>query len=535
MTNLNSELTPSQKSKRQRLRDDFEYWAAACYTIIDKDGEFTTLKLNAAQRHVYKEMKRMEAAGLPIRIIILKGRQQGISTLIEAWQLWRTSQNAAKRAYVLAHVALSTNALFEQTRRGYDNLPDIMKPKKRRSNTRELVFGELDSSLNMATAGGSSIGRGSTFQYVHASEVGFWESGTAETNWNGLYATVPNSPDSLIAVESTANGIGGLFHRLWTDAERGQSEFTAIFIPWFWSPEYRMPASEDFQPTPMEADLIREFSLDPEQLTWRRGKVRTVGLDLFNQEYPNTPKDAFLTSGRPVFEPILIHRALDAAPEPIMRMALEVNSDDEEVFVEHSRGELSIYESPDPGGAYYIGADVAEGVRDGDWSVAQVLNGKREQVAVWRGLIYPDAFANVLAALGDLYNDALVAVELNNHGILTANVLAKDLAYPNVFTDITVDKITDEETVRLGFTQNPKTRPMIINKLRAEVRDGTILIRDRMTMKEMLSFAVTSGGRMEAEASAHDDHVMSLAICNHVNEGEWKPIINKSDWYKEAY
>ncbi len=515
---------------RKRLRDEFEFWARKCYRIIDKNGNHVPLILNRAQRRVMDAVYRQMAAGLPIRIIILKGRQQGMSTMVEAWQLWRTSQNKARRAFVLAHVAESSSALFEQAKRGYDNLPEIVKPEKKRSNKKELIFGALDSSLTVATAGGKGIGRGSTFQYVHASEVGLWEAGSAEANMNGLLQCVPNVPDSAVFIESTAEGIGNLYHRMWTDAERGASPFDAVFTPWFWQDEYRTDPQPKFKRTPEENDLVRQHSLDDLQLQWRRDKIAISGLDLFNQEYPCTPEDAFLTSGRPVFEPQMIHRMIQEAPPPVKRMGM-VDGE----FQDDPRGELFLWiPKVDPRGTYYIGADVAEGLKNGDYSVAQVLNGAGEQVAVWRGHVIADEFAVILSEIGMMFNTAEICVELNNHGLLTASNLAKVLHYPSVWTEHTYDRIDHEETVRLGFTQNPKTRTMILNKLRAQVRDLTLTIRDEVTLREMLNFVISESGKMEAQPGAHDDHVMSLALANHINEGNWTPIHNAPDSYIEA-
>ena len=524
------EIERKRLETRKRLRDDFEYWCRTCYRIIDKNGSHVPLILNRAQRLVMKSVYQQMAAGKPIRIIILKGRQQGMSTMVEAWQLWRTSQNKARRAFVLAHVAESSSSLFEQARRGYEALPEIVKPEKKRSNKKELIFGALDSSLTVATAGGKGIGRGSTFQYVHASEVGLWEDGSAEANMNGLLQCVPNVPDSAVFIESTAEGIGNLYHRMWTDAERGANPFDAVFTPWFWQDEYRTDPQPKFKKTPEEIDLVRKYELDDRQLQWRRDKIAISGLDLFNQEYPNTPQDAFLTSGRPVFEPQMIHRMIQEAPLPVKRMGMV-----EGTFQDDPWGELSLWiPKVDPAGTYYIGADVAEGLKHGDYSVAQVINGSGEQVAVWRGHVIADEFAVILAEIGEMFNTATICVELNNHGLLTASNLAKILNYPSVWTEQTYDRIDQEETVRLGFTQNPKTRTMVLNKLRAHVRDSTLIIKDEVTLREMLNFVISESGKMEAQTGAHDDHVMSLALANHINEGNWTPIHNAPDSYIEA-
>jgi hypothetical protein len=157
---------------------------------------------------------------------------------------------------------------------------------------------------------------------------------------------------------------------------------------------------------------------------WRRRKIANRGRDLFKQEYPATPDEAFLASGRPVFEPQLIAPLLENAPTPLKRMTVEQTHDAKlkklvDKVVEHSVGELHVYKEHDPAQVYTIGADVAMGVRGGDYSCAQILDGDKEQVATWHGHIHPDEFARVLAALGTYYNLALVAPERNNHGLLT--------------------------------------------------------------------------------------------------------------------
>ena len=133
-----------------------------------------------------------------------------------------------------------------------------------------------------------------------------------------------------------------------------------------------------------------------------------------------------------------------------------------------------------------MGADVAMGVRNGDWSVAQVLDSKNRQVATWRGQVHPDYFAEVLKALGEFYNEAFIVVENNSHGILTCTRLGKDFAYPNFYTEVQVDKITDRETVKLGFTTTSKTKPLIIDQLRASLREGELELNDKTTIRELM-------------------------------------------------
>ena len=273
---------------------------------------------------------------------------------------------------------------------------------------------------------------------------------------------------------------------------------------------------------------MKKYKLDDEQLMFRRRKIAQNGLDLFKQEYPAEAEEAFLTTGRPVFNPEQLQELLKNTRDPEERMALEADE-----WVNNRRGELTTYRKHDEGERYVIGADVAMGVRDGDYSVAQVLDSKKRQVATWRGHVHPDFFSEILYALGEYYNEALIIVENNSHGILTCTRLGKDMAYPNFYTEIQVDKITDRETVKLGFTTTAKTKPLIIDQLRASMREDELELNDKTTIREMLTYIVTESGAMEAEASCFDDCVMSLALANHIHEGAWEPIEPMDELYLE--
>ena len=252
------------------------------------------------------------------------------------------------------------------------------------------------------------------------------------------------------------------------------------------------------------------------------------GLELTQQEYPAEPSEAFLNTGRPVFNPEQLTDMLDEAKDPIERLALEGDE-----WLNNRRGELTTYLNHDPGGQYVVGADPAMGIKSGDYSVAQVLDAKKRQVAVWRGHCHPDHFATVLYHLGHFYNEAYVIVENNSHGILTCTRLIKDMAYSNAYLETQVDRLTERETIKLGFTTTAKTKPLIIDQLRASMREGELELNDKTTIREMLTYIVTESGAMEAEAGCHDDTVMALALVNHIHEGAWEPVETPDELYIE--
>lgn len=521
------------KQLRRRFYDDFVFFAKHAVKIRTKEGQIVPLVLNRVQRRFVKSVIAQMTETGRVRVVVLKARQQGLSTVISAFIYWWTSQRKAQKAVVVTHKADSTRALFDMYKRVHQHVPESIGPYRLRPETvyssrKELSFGAIDTSLMVATAGGDGIARGETILQAHLSELAFWPKATAAENFNGIMQSIPNSDGTAVFVESTANGFND-FNTMWTEAVAGQNGFIPFFAAWFETPEYREEVPEGFERTLDEQDLAETFGLDDGQLVWRRRKIAQTSRELFMQEYPATPEEAFIASGRPVFDPEIIIPLIQAAPAPLRRMAVEAGR-----VVEHSAGELYVYKERDDTQVYTIGADVAMGVRNGDYSVAQVLDGDKNQVAVWHGHIHPDAFADVLAALGHYYNTALIAPERNQHGLLTCVRLWKDLRYPNVFMDVSEGQIADKESINIGFLTNVRTKPLIIDRLRATVREKSITLNDKHSLTEMRSFIVTESGSMEAEEGKHDDRVMALAIANHVHQRKWTPIVVTDEYYVSA-
>jgi len=294
-----------------------------------------------------------------------------------------------------------------------------------------------------------------------------------------------------------------------------------------------LPVPQNFELTPDEVELQQKFDLTLGQLAWRRREIGESGLDLFKQEYPSVPEEAFLTTGRPVFNPEIIFNRLQEVGAPIEKLAMQAKGENEYEWEPHQVGELWTYKPFDPLETYYIGADVALGIKGGDYSVAQVLDSNRRQVATYKKWVDPAFFATVLFNMATYYNNATLIVENNNHGILTCARLGTDFDYPNLYLTTEVDKLTNRESTRVGFSTNVKTKPLIIDQLRACIREGTIEINDGGTLKEMLTYVVSETGALEAEVGCHDDCVMALAMVNHIHEGKFTAIETTDEWYIE--
>jgi len=291
----------SELDKRQRLKDDFPFYARNCLTIRSKDAKQIKLNLNRAQLYIHDKIQAQLVETGKVRAIILKGRQQGASTYIQGRFTWRTTHKKGVSAFILTHEDDATRNLFSMGKRYYENLPAFVKPSISASNAKELVFDKLDSCYKVGTAGNKSVGRSQTNQFFHGSEVGFWPN--AAEHAKGILQTIPDMPETEIVYESTANGLGNFFHQQWKLAESGESEFIAIFVPWFWQDEYRKALPEGFHKTDKEIVLAGQYELDDQQIYFMRQKIVELSADgingdkAFKQEYPMNASEAFQVSG----------------------------------------------------------------------------------------------------------------------------------------------------------------------------------------------------------------------------------------------
>ena len=267
----------SELVKRQRLKDDFDFYARNCLTIRAKSAEKIKFKLNKAQLHIHKLIQAQLKETGKVRAVVLKGRQQGASTYIQGRFTWKTTHKKGVRAFILTHEDDATQNLFSMGKRYYENLPLFVKPSSSHANAKELIFDKLDSGYKVGTAGNKSVGRSQTNQFFHGSEVAFWPN--AAEHAKGILQTIPDMPGTEIIYESTANGLGNFFHQQWKLAESGQSEFIAIFVPWFWQEEYKKDLPKDFSKTDLEFDLAEQYELSNEQVYFMRQKIVELSAD----------------------------------------------------------------------------------------------------------------------------------------------------------------------------------------------------------------------------------------------------------------
>jgi hypothetical protein len=280
---------------------DFELFAPEFFKIIPKQGGAPTpFHLNSAQRFVHRRLEDQKKETGKVRAIGLKGRQQGFSTLIQGRYFYIVITSRGVKAYILTHEADATSNLFDMTKRYYELLPPGLCYEAEKSNAKKLHFAELGSGYAIGTAGNKGTGRSQTIQLFHGSEVAYWPN--AEEHAAGVLEAVGNAKGTEIILESTANGIGNYFHQMWMSACSGESEYQAIFVPWFWQDEYRMPLLKGWRPNDDESELLEIYAKDGmtlEHLAWRRQKLSNKISDIeealskFKQEYPCSPDEAF--------------------------------------------------------------------------------------------------------------------------------------------------------------------------------------------------------------------------------------------------
>jgi hypothetical protein len=492
--------------------------------IRNKKGEIISLTLNNPQQRLYDIIKEQKQAKKPVRVIILKARQMGFSTLTESILFKDTVTKFNRRTGIITHLASATNNLFSMSKLMLDNLPEDMKPSIKNSNAQELIFDNdegtgLKSKIKCMTAGTSGVGRSDTFDNLHLSELAFWEGDVTGT-LTGLFQAVPNLPDTMIIIESTANGFEK-FHELWEQAVNGENDFVPLFVAWYELPEYAMPYS-GFTLTKEEEELKEAYNLTNDQLEWRRWCIRNNcqnDIEQFKQEYPSCPEEAFISTGQCIFDKDEIIKRLRFIPKPIKQGYFVYNEEkamqnimSDIKWVNDKKGCIKIYQLPNMPQftKYVIGGDTA-GDTKGDEFSSDVIDAKTlEQVATLTMQTDEDLYAKQMYCLGMYYKWALMAIE-TNYSTYPQKKL-EELGYPNFYIREVVDRYDKSVTKQFGFNTNKKTKPVILANLVSLVREDVGIFNDEKTLKQMLTMVRKENGKQEAEEGYHDDKVMSLAI-----------------------
>lgn len=489
------------------------------FRIVDKDGNDLDFKLNSAQAKV--------DSSLTGRDIIPKARQEGVSSYFLARATARCLSTRNTRAVVISHETEATQRMLAKV---HYFLEHIRGPRAviKNFSKNEVSFPKTNSVIYIGTAGSRQFGRGDTITNLHCSEVAFWPD--PKKLLTGLFQAVPASGE--ISLESTGNGVGNYFHRACMRASAGQSRYHVQFLPWHDFEDYRLKLDDNVAAALLsnldegldEPRLVEQFKLSAGQLAWRRMKIEELDfdLDMFKQEYPMTLDECFQATGCSVF-----------SVGNYVPVQHEWRRSKEDTRMHELAGH------PRQDHAYVIGVDTSGGVGR-DNSVIQVVDATAlEQVCEWvSDKTAPDVLAQKVASLGIRYNNALVNVESNNHGIVTLKELTRINAgqspmYPiaKIFRAERSDSLLD-----LGTRTTVQTKPLMIGKLR-KLLINDLKIHSPELMDELSTFIETENGSMEADVDCKDDRVMALALCMYAFEralmdfqfNRSNTVLNKSD------
>ena len=513
-----------RRDEVKRYRNDFSAFAQEQIKIITKDATqgFIPFEFNECQKIITDKLNdQLEKTG-KVRAIILKARQQGISTYCAGRVFWKSYYTPHSRSVVMAHDSATSDALFTMSKNLINRMSEEFSPKEIRSNAKEIIIRspimkeDEVASYRLYTAGSPEAGRGTTPTILHASEVAFWQHD--EKILSGLFQGISSAEGTEVILESTANGAKGEFHRLWVGAVAGENEYLPIFLPWFTTPEYTLDPPEGIEWTVDEEKEQKKYNLTDGQMYWRRLKIAESGKLKFQQEYPATADEAFIVSGSNVFNV----EKLNALVPAVYQRRSEWDPDSK-MLDESREGNLFIYDYPKWEEPYVIGADVSLGVGQ-DYSAAVVMNKDHKIVACYRNnRIDSSLWGELLFYLGRYYNNALLAVESNSMGIATLQKL-DHMNYVNLYRQTKIANVKNEEGERLGFRTTSATKPAIISNLKNLIDNEDLNIPDPQIILELKNYIATDTGKTEAAPNYNDDYVIALAICAEVIRTHWDKL-----------
>lgn len=516
-------------------------------SIKTKDGRLIKLKLNSTQEKLFKKIIELRKQRKPIRAWVLKYRQGGVSTFIEALIFALTSIQPNRNSLIMADMEDKSTHLFEMSKlyqekieKDYPHLSSALK----KSNAKKLEFEDLHSQIIIETGKNVNATRAFTYQYVHLSEVAFFPdlSGVLA----GLNQSVPDHWDTIILGETTANGMDN-FYTEWIRAIERKTDWIPLFFPWFMMEEYRKPLKNgvlypleglifDAETTEQsfideENALQMEFDLDNEQINWRRFAIinKCQGdIIRFRTEYPATWQEAFSLSGTNFFD----RKGLKKQKSEIPKLRGELFKEQMEYeFRSLKYGRIEVFERPSEGEQYFVVADASEAVGQDEASIL-VLNSRiNSTAAVVAGQYTPEELAEMCISLGAWYNTAMIIPENKGYGYMVCQLVFNK--YGNIYKRIKTTKGTKETTEELGFNTNSVTRPQMLAQMNEEIRQNTTQLKSAKLISQCQTFVTKydkegKAKKVEAQTGFQDGLVICRAIAGFVRHQYPYKVVSKS-------
>lgn len=549
-----------------RLDHDFEYWAAIGISITDKDTFVTgPFILRGAQRKLLLALEGMRLSNVPIRIVLLKARQWGGSTLVQFYMMW--IQNRHRKNWHMAICAQGDDAA-KNIRGMYVNAAKLY-PKNIGSITLKRYEGSSKNQICEETGGIIGVGsvnnpdqfRSYNFAMSHLSEVGVWQDTPKRSAINlitSLKETVPDQPYTIVVEESTAKGLN-YFYDSWIKAEKGETRYKGVFVAWWEIDRCRIPVKdpETFIKSWTDYDKY-QWSLGAtiEGIAWYKAHKADKGYSdwMMMQENPATAEEAFQSSGQKVFAPVYVEALRKDNKEPIFQGEVFADSRigkkafDNIRFEKVPNGNLRIWEMPDVthDNQYVVIVDIGGRTEKADNSIIRVINRKNlllsykarvDAILTWCGHVDQDQLAWKSAQIAKMYGNALLVIEGNsldteeegNH-FQTVLDQIKD-HYRNLYIRNDVEKVGNDFVPKYGWWTTHKNKSTAINALNAAARErmlsdsdedqaAYLVENDKGVCDEMSWFETKPDGSQGAVKGKRDDKVITTAIGVHVAVNE---------------
>ncbi len=572
--NMKQKPTPALRDSvwccwlQQRIRHDFEFWASMYLKIKDKRSQFDIpFVLNRPQRRLLDMFEQMRLANEPIRLIMLKARQWGGSTLTQLYMAWiQLVHRSNWNSVICAHLKDVSSQIKGMYTKVLDNYPawllnsDIQpkfSPFERAANTSYIP--QTGSKVTICSAESPDIVRGSDAAMAHLSEAAFWSNTPARTP-EALIRAVCGSiallPYSMVVIESTANGTGGYFHREYLRARRGESDKRAIFVPWYEIEMYSLTVNN---PRAFAASLndyerhLWQLGATLEAIAWYRTKRKEYSDDAdMMAEYPSDDTEAFAHSGERVFSIEAVNRLRAGCCPPFMVgdiKALGITGRDalrKIDFEEEPHGLLRVWSLPQKGTPmryrYIVVVDIGGRSHKADYSVIAVFDriamlsgGAPEVVAQWRGHIDHDLLAWKATQIATFYNNALLVVESN-----TLETEVNDEMPAGYILDIIAEnynhlyarrheggEIGGNTPVRWGFHMNRTTKQLVVHHQINVLRNNAYIEREADACDEYDVYERHPNGSFGAKEGYHDDILITRCIGTYIcsNESVTSPAL----------
>jgi hypothetical protein len=482
---------------------DHNWRWAHLYYIRSEEG-IAKIKLRPEQKTLHEIVYDAFFGGYKEDIIILKDRQRGTSTDCNLLLTDLSAYYAGKVANTLADTRERASTMFENNVKfAWDRIPNGLKPKANRDNVNELNFSGIGSKYIVSASKSEPV------DILHVSEAPYFTDDERIKEAEQMLRRL-----GIEIMESTAFGVGNLFEKrfmeAWLAKLAGKPHHRkALFFPWFTNPKNTVAVYPEMEfknkafIDELAARVFRVYGviLTEGQKHFYDQKFSDLDEEVF-QYYPTEPEEAFLHSGRPVFNQEML-KALRAAHA---RSPLYVTEEGIEVYEEYKEGNH-----------YGIGVDCSEGLAHGDnSSITVICQETGEEVAQVAGpisAIDEDDLARLLRVVCLMYPDHMCAIERNNHGHTLIAFTKHDPAI-RLYQKQVKDKVTEKTELKIGWDTDERSKAYLIDTVKADMKQGKCIPHSFHTYDECRVFVRGERGKMAAMPGNKDDRVISLGLAD---------------------